>query len=34
MTDKNKFKGVLPALLTPFDKDGNVNKSAVDKLVK
>ena len=34
MTDKNKFKGVLPALLTPFDKDGNVNKSTVDKLVK
>lgn len=34
MIDKNKFKGVLPALLTPFDKDGNVNKASVEKLVK
>lgn len=34
MTDKNKFKGVLPALLTPFDKDGNVCKSSVDKLIR
>ena len=34
MYDKEKFKGVLPALLTPFDKNDKVNAKSVDKLVK
>lgn len=34
MVNKNKFKGVLPALLTPFDNNDCINKQAVDKLVK
>ncbi len=34
MYDKEKFKGVLPALLTPFDKDDKVNKNSVQKLIR
>ncbi len=30
---KEKFKGVLPALLTPFDKNGGVNADSVAKLI-
>lgn len=28
------FKGIYPALLTPFDKDGNVNVAELEKLIK
>lgn len=31
--DKNKFKGVFPALLTPFKADGSINADSVAKLV-
>lgn len=31
--DLNKFKGIIPALLTPFDKNG-VNESALKKLIE
>ena len=30
---KEKFKGVFPALLTPFDKNGAINVDSVKKLV-
>lgn len=30
----DKFKGVFPALLTPFDRGGNVNDAAVAQLVE
>lgn len=30
----NKFKGIFPALLTPFNKDGSVNTSSLIKLVE
>ena len=31
--DKEKFKGIFPALLTPFDSDGNVNTHSIEKLM-
>ena len=31
--DKEKFKGIFPALLTPFDSDGNVNTDSIEKLM-
>lgn len=31
---KNKFKGIFPALLTPFDSNGTVNTDALKALVK
>ena len=31
---KNKFKGIFPALLTPFDSDGTINIDALKALVK
>lgn len=30
----NKFHGIFPALLTPFDKNGEINYSALKKLVR
>ena len=32
--DLEKFKGVFPALLTPFKQDNTINEDAIDKLVK
>lgn len=32
-TKSSKFKGIFPALLTPFDKNGGVNTDALCKLV-
>ena len=29
----SKFKGIFPALLTPFDENGRVNTEALCKLV-
>ena len=34
MYDKEKFKGILPALLTPFDKSDKVSKKSVEKLIR
>lgn len=34
MYDKEKFKGILPALLTPFDKNDKVSKKSVEKLIR
>lgn len=34
MFSKEKFKGIFPALLTPFDKDDNVCQKSVAKLIK
>ena len=34
MYDKEKFKGILPALLTPFDKRDKVSKKSVEKLIR
>ena len=31
---KEKFKGVFPALLTPFDKNGAINTDSIKKLVE
>jgi len=31
---KNKYKGIFPALVTPFDKNGKVNTDALGKLVE
>lgn len=30
----NKFKGIFPALLTPFDKNDKINEKELEKLVK
>ncbi|MEG1535465.1 MAG: N-acetylneuraminate lyase [Clostridia bacterium] len=32
--DTTKFKGIFPALLTPFTKDDQIDAKAIDKLVK
>lgn len=32
--NQNKIKGVLPALLTPFDKNGGVNEKALRELIE
>ena len=32
--DKNQFKGIFPALLTPFDKNNKVNGKELEKLIK
>ena len=29
-----EFKGVYPALITPMDSDGNLNESALRKVIK
>lgn len=29
-----KFKGIFPALVTPFDKEGEISPEAVEKLVE
>ena len=34
MDNLNKFKGVFPALLTPFDKNDNINEKALEALVQ
>jgi N-acetylneuraminate lyase len=28
----NRFKGIIPALLTPFDKNGNINDESINRL--
>ena len=30
----NRFSGIFPALLTPFDQNNKVNEQALEKLVK
>lgn len=30
----NEFRGVFPALLTPFDKNGKINNRVLRELVK
>ena len=29
-----RFKGIFPALLTPFDRDDNINKQALAQLIE
>jgi len=33
MTDLNKFKGIFPALLTPFNEKNEINEKALEKLI-
>ena len=30
----DKFKGIFPALLTPFDKENKINEKALEKLIE
>ncbi|MBQ2941367.1 MAG: N-acetylneuraminate lyase [Clostridia bacterium] len=34
MTDVNKFKGIFPALLTPFNEKDEINEKALEKLIE
>lgn len=34
MTDVNKFKGIFPALLTPFNEKNEINEKALEKLIE
>ncbi len=34
MTDSNKFKGIFPALLTPFNEKNEINEKALEKLIE
>lgn len=34
MSNNEKFKGIFPALLTPFSEDGKVNIKALEQLVE
>ena len=34
MTDMNKFKGIFPALLTPFNEKDEINEKALEKLIE
>lgn len=34
MTDLNKFKGIFPALLTPFNEKNEINEKALEKLIE